>query len=65
MVTNKEFWKSIKPSLTNKGCLENSDIILINDDEMVTDDTVWWFKTRKIWNLKIHLIPAEIFYIVL
>ena len=38
MVTNKEFWKSIKPSLTKKGCLENSDIILINDDEMVTDD---------------------------
>ena len=38
MVTNKEFWKTIKPFLTNKGCLENSDIMLINDDEMVTDD---------------------------
>ena len=35
---NKEFWKTIKPVLTNKGCLENSDIMLINDDEMVTDD---------------------------
>ena len=28
----------IRPFLTNKGCLENSDIMLINDDEMVTDD---------------------------
>ena len=37
-MTNKEFWKTIKPFLTNKGCLENSDIMLINDDEMVTDD---------------------------
>ena len=33
-MTNKEF----KPFLTNKGCLENSDTMLINDDEMVTDD---------------------------
>ena len=38
IVTNKEFWKTIKPFLTNKGCLENSDIMLINDDEMVADD---------------------------
>ena len=38
IVTNKEFWKTIRPFLTNKGCLENSDIMLINDDEMVTDD---------------------------
>ena len=26
IVTNKEFWKTIRPFLTNKGCLENSDI---------------------------------------
>ena len=38
IVTNKEFWKTIKPFLTNKGCLENSDIMLINDEEMVTDN---------------------------
>ena len=37
-MTNKEFWKTIRPFLTNKGCLENIDIMLINDDEMVTDD---------------------------
>ena len=35
IVTNKEFWKTNKPFLTNK---ENSDIMLIKDDEMVTDD---------------------------
>ena len=34
ILTNKEF----KPFLTNKGCLENSDTMLINNDEMVTDD---------------------------
>ena len=38
IVTNKEFWKMIGTFLTNKGCIENSDIMLINDDEMVTDD---------------------------
>ena len=38
IVTNKGFWKRIKLFLTNKGCIENSDIMLINDDEMVTDD---------------------------
>ena len=38
-MTNKQFWKTIKPFLTNNGCLENSDIMLINDDGMVTDDT--------------------------
>ena len=39
-MTNKEFWKTIKSFLRNKGCLENSDIMLINDDEMVTDDKI-------------------------
>ena len=38
IVTNKGFWRTIRPFLTNKGCLVNGDIMLINDDEMVTDD---------------------------
>ena len=38
ILTNKEFSKTIKPFLTNKVCLENSNIMLINDDEIVTDD---------------------------
>ena len=38
IVTKKEFWKTIRPFLTYKGCLENSDIMLINDDNMITDD---------------------------
>ena len=37
-MTNKEFWKTIRPFLRNKGCLENSDIMLINDDDIITDD---------------------------
>ena len=80
VVRNKEFWKTIKPFLTNKGCLENNDIMIINDNDMVTDDKTLAktfsehyintverssdLKPEK-WNLKIHLIPAEIFYIVL
>ena len=38
IVTNKEFWKTIRPFLANKGGLENSDIILINVDDMINDD---------------------------
>ena len=38
IVTNKEFLKTIKPFLTNKVCLENSHIMLINDYNMITDD---------------------------
>ena len=37
-VTNREFWKTMKPFLTNKGCLDNSDIMLRGDNEMITDD---------------------------
>ena len=36
--TNKEFWKTMKPFIIKKGCLENSDIMLINNAEMVIDD---------------------------
>ena len=28
IVTNKQFWKTMKSFLSNKGCLENNDIIL-------------------------------------
>ena len=37
IVTNKEFWKTIRPFLTNKSCLEKSGIMLIKNDIMVTD----------------------------
>ena len=39
-MTNKELWKKIRPFLTNKGCLENSDIMLINDGDMITNDKI-------------------------
>ena len=36
IITKKIFWKVIKPVLTNKGCLEKSDIKLRNDEKMIT-----------------------------
>ena len=38
IITNKNFWKAIKPFLTNKGCLEKSDIMLRGDEKMITDE---------------------------
>ena len=40
IITNKNFWKAIKPYklLTNKGYLENSDIMLRDDEKMITDE---------------------------
>ena len=38
IITNKNFWKAIKPFLTNKGCLEKSDIMLRDDEKMITDE---------------------------
>ena len=37
IVTNSEFQKTIKPFLTNKNCLNNSDMFR-GDNEMITDD---------------------------
>ena len=39
-MTNKKFWKTMKPFLTNKGCLENNDIILLDGEEMITKDRI-------------------------
>ena len=40
IMTNKQFWKTMKPFLTNKGCLENNDIILLDGEEMVSNDRI-------------------------
>ena len=37
IITNKNFWKAIKPFLTNKCCLENSEIMLRDDEKTITD----------------------------
>ena len=37
-MTNKQFWKAMKAFLTNKGCLENNDIILLDGEVMITND---------------------------
>ena len=38
ILTNREFWKTMKPFLTNKVCLDNCDIMLRGDNKMITDD---------------------------
>ena len=35
-INSKNFWKPIKLFLTNKGCLENSDIILRDSKKIIT-----------------------------
>ena len=40
IMTNKPIWKNMKPFLTNKGCLENNDIILLDGEEMITNDKI-------------------------
>ena len=37
IITTENFWKAIKPFLTNKGCLQNSDTMLRADDKIITD----------------------------
>ena len=40
IMANKQFWKARIPFLTNKGCLENNDIILLDGEEMITNDRI-------------------------
>ena len=36
-MANTEFWKTMKPFFTNKGCLCDSDIMLRGDNKIITD----------------------------
>ena len=40
IVTNKSFWKFIKPFLKNKSCHAQNDIMLIQNDEIITEVTL-------------------------
>ena len=40
IMTNKQFWKTMKPFLTNKGCLENNDFVLLDGEEMITNNRI-------------------------
>ena len=42
IVIKREFWKTMKLFLTNKGCLDNCDIMLRGDNKMITDETSAW-----------------------
>ena len=37
IITNKSFWKSEKPFLINKVCIQNKDIMLRDDEKMIID----------------------------
>ena len=41
IVTNKNFWKTIKPFLTTKGNLENSETMLQGKGNIVSDESVF------------------------
>ena len=36
--TDADFWKFIKPFLTNKGLLENAEVMLTENDKIVTEE---------------------------
>ena len=36
--TDADFWKFIKPFLTNKGLLENAEVMLTESDKIVTEE---------------------------
>ena len=38
--TSKEFWKIIKPFLTNKGFLSGNEITITENDEVITDEKI-------------------------
>ena len=40
IMTNKQFWKTMKAFLRNKGCLENNDIILLDGEEKIKNDRI-------------------------
>ena len=37
-MTNKTFWKTVRPFLSNKGTHDNHDIILDNNGELIKDN---------------------------
>ena len=37
IVTNSEFWRTMEPFITNKDCLDDSDIMLRGDNEIIID----------------------------
>ena len=40
IMTDKQFWKAMKPFLTNKGCLENNNIIVLDGEVMIANDRI-------------------------
>ena len=38
LVSNHDFWNLVKPFLSNKGVLHGTDITLVKEDKIITDD---------------------------
>ena len=39
-MANNQFSKTMNPFLRNEGCFENNDVILLDDEEMITYDWI-------------------------
>ena len=40
VMSNRTFWKTVKPFLTNKGCITNDCISIEKDEDIVRDEKV-------------------------
>ena len=38
VVTNRKFWTTIRPFLTSKGCLQNNEIMINENDSIISDE---------------------------
>ena len=38
MISNKNVWQTIKPLVSNKNGISNSNIMLIEEDKLITDE---------------------------
>ena len=49
-LTNKSFWNFIKPFMKNKNCQIQNDIMLIQNDKIITEekDLAWTFNNHYI-----------------
>ena len=58
-MSNRTFWKTVKPFLTNKGCMTNDCINSEKDGDIVRDEKVLveLFNEKNIYNCNYNLVP--------
>ena len=59
VMSNRTFWKTVKPFLTNKGCMTNDCINSEKDGDIVRDEKVLveLFNEKNIYNCNYNLVP--------